>query len=97
MTVFVLANASDRHRLGITASRKAIGNAVQRNRSKRLVREAFRATEALLSQLELKYDWVINSKQKLLTVSSKVAADEFARIVLSVSKDEAKQDERRMV
>lgn len=40
------STSTDVARLGITASRK-VGNAVLRNRAKRLVREAFRATRSL--------------------------------------------------
>ena len=41
MTIFLLENGGPRARLGIAATRK-FGSAVQRNRAKRLVREAFR-------------------------------------------------------
>ena len=41
MTVFLLENGGPRPRLGIAATRK-YGSSVERNRAKRLVREAFR-------------------------------------------------------
>lgn len=44
MTVVVLPNALGRSRLGIAATRK-LGDAVVRNRAKRLVRELFRQHE----------------------------------------------------
>ena len=46
MTVFVLANDRSQGRLGVAASRK-LGDAVRRNRAKRLVREVFRRNKTL--------------------------------------------------
>jgi ribonuclease P protein component len=46
MTCFALANEVGSPRLGIAASQK-IGNAVTRNRAKRLVRELFRSHKPL--------------------------------------------------
>lgn len=45
MTVFVLATRLDVGRLGIAATRK-LGDAVRRNRAKRLVRELYRRNKA---------------------------------------------------
>jgi ribonuclease P protein component len=45
MTVFALARPGTDSRLGIAATRK-LGNAVERNRAKRLVRELFRLNPA---------------------------------------------------
>jgi len=41
MTVFVMPNGLDNHRLGLSVGRK-VGNAVVRGRVKRMIREAFR-------------------------------------------------------
>lgn len=48
-----LPNGESAARLGIIAGRKAIARAVDRNRSKRLVREAFRAASGTLGAFDV--------------------------------------------
>lgn len=93
VTAFVLSNDLQRHRLGITASRKAVGNAVQRNRAKRLLREAFRLSKAELSQLEAKYDFVLNARRNLLKVKMREPLEDFQKIIQHVAKYETAKHE----
>lgn len=53
MTILAIANNLDYPRLGTAVSIKAAGNAVRRNRIKRLIRESFRQHQELLTGLDL--------------------------------------------
>lgn len=88
MTAFVHPNGLERHRFGITASRKAIGNAVERNRCKRLLRETLRLNEAALNEMKLRYDWVLNAKRSLLGVKVAASLRDFQKIISRVVSDE---------
>ena len=91
-TAFVLSNKLDRPRFGITASTKAVGNAVNRNRARRLLRETFRLKEPLLADLSQSYDFVINAKRKLPLLKVHAAFEEFEKLISRVAREENTQD-----
>ncbi len=56
MTVFAARNGLSFSRLGLSVSRRKVGNSVSRHRWKRMLREAFRLTR---HELPVGFDWVI--------------------------------------
>jgi ribonuclease P protein component len=90
MTAFVLPNNLSHNRFGVTASRKALGKAVQRNRAKRLLKETFRLKKASLENLPQTYDWVFNAKRRLPALKVADAIEEFESLLVRVAKAESK-------
>ena len=92
MAAFLRKNEFGYHRLGLTASTKAVGKSVDRNRARRLLRELFRRSDDELSGLRSSYDWVINAKRSLLNSNEELRFREFRKIVEQVARDEREGD-----
>jgi ribonuclease P protein component len=88
MAAFLRKNEFGYHRLGLTASTKAVGKSVDRNRARRLLREVFRRSGKELSGLRRHYDWVINARRSLLSSNEELRFREFRKIVEQVARDE---------
>ena len=88
LAAFLRRNDLSEHRLGVTASTKAIGNSVERNRAKRLLRELFRRSAGELNSLRQSYDWVLNAKRALLNSDEELRFQEFRKIVGQVTEAE---------
>ena len=88
MAAFLRKNEFGYHRLGLTASTKAVGKSVDRNRARRLLREVFRRSAAELNGLNQRYDWVINAKRALLKSKEELRFAEFRRIIEQVARGE---------
>lgn len=88
LAAFLRKNEGAEHRLGVTASTKAIGNSVARNRAKRLLREVFRRSGADLLGLQQTYDWVLNAKRSLLVSDEEQRFRELRKIIAQVTQAE---------
>jgi len=95
LAAFLRRNELSEHRLGVTASTKAIGKSVDRNRARRLLRELFRRSAAEMNALRRRYDWVLNAKRALLSSNEELRFREFRRIIEQVAAAEQSRAQAR--
>ena len=91
LVVYVLRNRQKEVRIGITTSKK-IGNAVQRNRARRLIRESCRK---IISDIKPGYDIVMVARKRTVQVKCDVVLKALTKMLSEANilkKDEKKQE-----
>jgi len=82
-TIFVLKNAQETSRLGVTAT-KRIGTAVVRNRCKRLVKEVYRRNKW---RLPVDLDLVVNVKHPMVEATYEEVESQFLTLIKKLGID----------
>ena len=77
-TILVAPSRSSRSRLGIVASKK-IGDAVRRNRAKRLIREVFRRNQN--SGATIRVDMVVIPRVELFTAAFAALEEDYRTVI----------------
>jgi ribonuclease P protein component len=63
-------------------------HAVDRNRAKRLLREAFRLRRPEFDSLRVRYDWVFNVRRAILGTKLDAVIEDLRRVLAQVSRGE---------